>query len=376
MKTALVIGGTGATGPYIIDGLLQRDYEVTVLHRGVHEAELPPQVKHIHADPHWLEKLQEALAGKKFDLVIADYGRLKRIAEVAKGLTSRLISVGGAMAIYKGWMRISEPHPWSSMEESPVPIKEDDPLATAPGVDRFAERARAAEQAVMEGHRQGYYNATHFRYPIIYGPRHPGPAEWCIIRRIKEGRKRIIVPGGGMALVSRGYAENLAHGIMLAVDNPTASAGQIYNISDERILSNREWIRLVSRIMGHEFEFIEIPFNMLRADFNHAPVQALIPYHRVMDITKIKEQLGYREIVPPERGMELTVKWLLQNPLEKGGEVEQSLGDPFDYAIEDKLIDIYLQAKEELTRRFWEAPEAKTMWRHPYPHPKSPDELK
>jgi nucleoside-diphosphate-sugar epimerase len=228
----------------------------------------------------------------------------------------------------------------------------------------------------MEGHRQGYYNATHFRYPIIYGPRHPGPAEWCIIRRIKEGRKRIIVPGGGMALVSRGYAENLAHGIMLAVDNPTASAGQIYNISDERILSNREWIRLVSRIMGHEFEFIEIPFNMLRADFNHAPVQALIPYHRVMDITKIKEQLGYREIVPPERGMELTVKWLLQNPLEKGGEVEQSLGDPFDYAIEDKLIDIYLQAKEELTRRFWEAPEAKTMWRHPYPHPKSPDELK
>jgi len=36
---ALVIGGTGATGPFIIDGLLKRGYEVTVLHRGVHEAE-------------------------------------------------------------------------------------------------------------------------------------------------------------------------------------------------------------------------------------------------------------------------------------------------------------------------------------------------
>jgi nucleoside-diphosphate-sugar epimerase len=367
---ALVIGGTGATGPYIIDGLLKRDYEVTVLHRGMHEADLPAEVKHIHADPHWTEKLQGALEGKKFDLVVADYGRLRRIAEVIKGLTSRLISVGGAMAIYKGWMRISEPNPWHNMEESPVPIKEDDPLATAPGVDHFAERARAAEQAVMEGHQHGYYNATHFRYPVVYGPRHPGPPEWCIIRRVKQGRKQLIVPGGGMALVSRGFAENMAHGIMLAVDNPTASAGQIYNISDERILTTREWIRLVAQLMNHEFEFIEIPFNMLRTDFNHAPIHALIPYHRVVDITKIREQLGYRDVVSVEEGMELAVGWYLENPLPLGGEVEKGLGDPFDYAMEDKLIQIYSTAKEELTQQFWQSPEAETMWRHPYAHPK------
>ncbi len=367
---ALMIGGTGATGPYIIDGLLKRDYEVTLLHRGMHEADLPAEVKHIHADPHWAEKLQEALEGKKFDLVVADYGRLRRIAEVIKGLTSRVISVGGALAIYKGWMRIAEPHPWRYMEESPVPIKEDDPLATAPGVDHFSERARAAEQAVMEGHQQGYYNATHFRYPIIYGPRHPGPAEWCIIRRIKEGRKQIIVPGGGMTLISRGFAENMAHGILLAVDNPTASEGQIYNITDERILTTREWIRIVAQVLNHEFEFVEIPFNMLRHDFTNTPTQALFPYHRVQDITKIKEQLGYRELVPVDKGMELSVKWLLENPLVRDGEIEKSLGDPFDYAVEDKLIQIFNTAKEQLTQQFWEAPEAEIAWRHPYAHPK------
>ena len=367
---ALMIGGTGATGPYIIDGLIKRDYEVTILHRGMHEADLPADIKHIHADPHWTEKLQEALEGKKFDLVVADYGRLRRIAEVIKGLTSRLISVGGALAIYKGWMRISEPHPWHYMEESPVPIKEDDPLATAPGVDHFSERARAAEQAVMEGHQQGYYNATHFRYPIIYGPRHPGPAEWCIIRRIKEGRKQIIVPGGGMALISRGFAENMAHAILLAVDNPTASEGQIYNITDERVLTTREWIRLVAQVLNHEFEFVEIPFNMLRHDFNNTPTQALFPYHRVQDITKIKEQLGYREVVPVDKGMELSVRWLLENPLVRDGEIEKSLGDPFDYAVEDKLIQIYSTAKEQLTQQFWEAPQSEIAWRHPYAHPK------
>jgi nucleoside-diphosphate-sugar epimerase len=307
---------------------------------------------------------------------VADYGRLRRIAEVIKGLTSRLISVGGAMPIDKGWMRISEPNPWHNMEESPVPIKEDDPLATAPGVDHFAERARAAEQAVMEGHQQGYYNATHFRYTVVYGPRHPGPPEWCVIRRVKEGRKQLIVPGGGMALVSRGFAENMAHGILLAVDNPTASAGQIYNISDERILTTREWIRLVAQLMNHEFEFIEIPFNMLRTDFNHAPIHALIPYHRVVDIAKIRDQLGYRDVVSVEKGMEIAVNWYLENPLPLGGEVEKTIGDPFDYAVEDKLIQIYSTAKEQLTQQFWQAPEAETMWRHPYAHPKERDDMK
>ena len=33
MTTALVVGGTGPTGPYIVNGLLKRGYEVTVLHR-------------------------------------------------------------------------------------------------------------------------------------------------------------------------------------------------------------------------------------------------------------------------------------------------------------------------------------------------------
>ncbi len=36
-QTALVVGGTGPTGPYIVEGLLQRGYQVAILHRGEHE---------------------------------------------------------------------------------------------------------------------------------------------------------------------------------------------------------------------------------------------------------------------------------------------------------------------------------------------------
>jgi len=37
-----------------------------------------------------------------------------------------------------------------------------------------------------------------------------------------------------------------------------------------------------------------------------------------MDIAKIKEQLGYRDVVSTERALELTVDWYTRHPLPYG----------------------------------------------------------
>ena len=85
---ALVVGGTGPTGPFLVNGLLHRGYAVTMLHRGTHEIpEIPPAVEHLHADPHFRETLDAALAGRSFDLVIATYGRIRFVAEALVGKT-------------------------------------------------------------------------------------------------------------------------------------------------------------------------------------------------------------------------------------------------------------------------------------------------
>ena len=373
---ALVVGGMGVTGTVIVAELLKRDYEVTILHRGVHESDLPSQVEHIHADPHWRENVQEALEGRKFDLAIAVYGRLRYVAEALIGRTPRLISVGGALPVYKGWMRITDANPWDTLEESPVPIDEEHPLSRAPGVDQFSNQVRDSEDVVMQAHRDGHYNATHFRYPIVYGPLHLAPPEWTVLRRILDGRRRVMVPGEGMILMSRGYAENVVHGLMLALDDPTASAGQTYNICDDQLLYNREWLRLICEIMGHEFEFVDIPFSLLPAGFRAAPAQLLYRYHRVMDISKVKQQLGYKDKISLETALERTVKWYVDHPPARGGEEERNLGDPYDYAYEDRLIDIY-QAHGDATRREFEAlPVVKVTWRHPYPHPQKRGDLR
>lgn len=81
---ALVIGGTGPTGPMVVEGLIRRGYQITILHSGKHEVEFSSPVEHIHGSAHFPKALKAALGARAFDLVIAMYGRLRHIAEIVR----------------------------------------------------------------------------------------------------------------------------------------------------------------------------------------------------------------------------------------------------------------------------------------------------
>lgn len=356
---ALVFGGTGPTGPYIVNGLLKRGYQVTIFHRGTHEVDLPPEIEHIHGDPHFVETLEEALGGRTFDVALVMYGRLRFVAQVMRERTPRFISVGGG-GVYRKWINPT------SEDLTLIPTPEDAPLQVHPEMNKFTYRMVEAEWAVMEGHSMGRYNATHFRYPLVYGPRQLSPREWCIVRRILDGRQRLILPDGGLGLHSRGYAENMAHAVLLAVDKPEASAGQIYNVRDEGVLTVKDWVRVIAKMMGHRFELVEMPYALARP----ARVYSGRSEHQVMDISKLKAELGYQDVVPIEKAVEISARYYIDHRPEPGGETEQQLRDPFDYATEDQLIDEYY----ELAQKVRELAPPALGFRHPYAHPKRPGE--
>ena len=178
-------------------------------------------------------------------------------------------------------------------------MPEDAPLLTDPNLDRNYGSVALSEQAVMQADREGHYSATLFRYPWIYGPRQIAPLEWSIVKRILDGRKQIILPEAGLTLMTRCDVENAAQSIMLAV-NQSRSGGQIYNISDERVLTFREWVFLIGRIMGTDLELINMPWDSGKS-VAIAYMDGL--HHRVLDITKIKSELGYRDLVPVQEGI-------------------------------------------------------------------------
>ena len=188
---ALVIGGTGPTGPIIVTGLRNRGYEVTILHRGAHEVPQIGDVEHLHVDPHFADEITPALAGRHFDLVIATYGRLRLLIEPVASVSDRLITVGGTVYSFHDSVPANE--------ESRRRI--ENPLA---------EKIVHTEQVLLKAHLDGLFSLTHFRYPGLYGPRQIAPREWSIIRRILDGNRFIPVADGGLTLQSRAYVENAA----------------------------------------------------------------------------------------------------------------------------------------------------------------------
>jgi len=359
MKTALVIGGTGPSAPFLVNGLRDRGYEVAIFHRGTHEIpEIPDGIEHIHADPHFRETLEAALPGRNFDVVIATYGRIRVIAETLAGRAGQFIAIGGVPA-YRGYFQPAVNFPVGL----PTPTPEDAPKVQSEEEHRFSYLIASTEDAVLAAHPTGAV----YRYPYVYGPYQLLPREWCVIRRVLDKRPFIILSEGGLGLMTHGYAGNLAHAVLLAVDKPEAAAGQVYNCGDECQFSVRQIVEIIAGEMGHKFEIISLPAEVAY------PARGVSletsPNHKLMDLHKIKQQLGYRDPLPPAEAIRRTARWYIEHQPERGGDIEQRLQDHFDYATEDQLAAIY---REAMTRaRAFHREVIPTP--HPYPHPKEPN---
>ncbi len=327
---ALVIGGTGPSGPYIVNGLIKRGMQVTILHGGQHEVEFIQPVEHIHTDPHFAETLAPALAGRTFDIVLATYGRMRIIAELLKGKTKRFIGAGGSR-VYA----LRDDPRWGPLGQ-PMQLPEDSPRCEDPAGPKFNHLMWVTEEAVMQAHREGHYNATYFRYPLLYGPHAPGNSDWSIVRRILDGRKQMVVAANGL-MKRRGYAKNVAHALLLAVDQPEASSGQFYNIRDEQQYTQRQYVDFIARHLQHEWAVVEAPPALAQRVYKGGTA-SLRDGVVEFDISKIKTQLGYRDVVTPSEALAAAVDWLVANRPQPGGEIERQLGDPFAYAAEDALI--------------------------------------
>jgi dTDP-D-glucose 4,6-dehydratase len=170
---------------------------------------------------------------------------------------------------------------------------------------------------------------------------------------------------GGMTIYSHIYSENAAHALLLAVDRPDVAAGKAYNCADDQQVDQRQLIELGARALGVEMELISIP-QVEKAQ--RALIQP-VPYHFLGDVSAIRADLGYRDIVPAPEAIARTVLWYRDNPLEYGGEYEQRRKDVFDYEAEDKLLALYREyvaAVEAVEFRDLHANYAF----HPYAHPK------
>ncbi|GAA1857302.1 NAD(P)H-binding protein [Pseudonocardia ailaonensis] len=360
MRTALVVGGTGPTGPIVVEGLLERGYDVTILHGGQHENPDVPEVPHIHADPHFAETLAPAaVEGRTFDLVAAQYGRLRVLVDVFRGRTAQLIAIGASTGMAAGpadprWNRLGRP---ALLTEDRVIPAADEVSST-----KFALRMAQAQDHLFAAHADGAFSATYLGYPVLYGPHQPGPQDWSIVRRALDGRRRLVIADGGLKLETRGYTRNVARSVLLAADSPDVAAGKSYIVCDPHTYTMTQRIALVAAVCGVEFELVDLPWEHAR------PAHPLWRYeqgHRLSDSGLIRRELGYTDELPVDEALAASVEWMLAHPFERGGPEENQLGDPFDYEGEDRVMAAASRPPEP-----YELPG----YAHQYRHPKKPGE--
>lgn len=362
-RTALLVGGAGGTGTLIAHGLRDRGFEVTILHRGVHE---PPEIAdfpHIHADPHFAETTGAAIEGRTFDLVILTYGRVAALAPVFAGRCARLIAVGG-IPIYAGYLDPQSCHP----PGMPLMISEDGPLAhgeTMPeGAARnFAAKMIAAEQAIMDQHAAGAYAATIFRYPAVYGPLAISSSELSIIRRVHDGRKAILLPFGGLGTITRCSTFSCAGYLLGSIDCPEAE-GRIFNCADRDQYTLGQWVRLMLDMLGSDARIVGLPEHLNWAAAHMVPLGGTTSPHAMVDASAIRTLVDDSAFPSARDALRRTIEWRLA---QETTEESRAWEDPFDHVLEDELIARLDRFEASLAPMRRSAPVV-----HPYPHPRKP----
>jgi len=343
----LVIGGSRFIGWHTVQHLLDRGHQVTVFHRGKSPADWPGHaVDEILGDFNELADHRARFVEARPDVVyhnmVIREVDAKLLCEVFDGIAERSVVVS-SMDVYRVFGRIlgtepGEPLPGPITEDSPLreklypyrgkePRAMDDPRRVMDDYDKIpAERVVLASRSLP---------GCVVRLPMVYGPRDWQHRMFPYLRQMLDGRPCIALDEGALNWrCARGYVENIAHGIVLAIENP-ASVARIYNIC-EPVGSERQWIERIAAAQGWAGEIISVPREHWAA---HLECQAHTSHHLDVVSERIRAELGYFEQVDPHSAAVRTVEWERDNEPDK---YDESL---FDYGAIDRMLETLRSAK-------------------------------
>jgi nucleoside-diphosphate-sugar epimerase len=324
----LVIGGTRFIGPRVVAQLVEQGHEVAVFHRGQTAAALPVGVRSILGDRHRLAdfaaQFHRFAPEVVLDMIAFTELDARSLAATFRGMAQRAVVLSSG-DVYRAYGI------FTGLEQGPLeptPLREDAPLRQTLYVHR-------AETTGPDDHMYNYEKilvertlladdnlpTTVLRLPMVYGPGDYQHRLSPYLRRIADGRK-VIVLNEGMARwrCLRGYVDNLAAAIVLAVTNPKA-AGRVYNVAEPIAHTEAEWVARIAAAAGWDGRVVTAPRGRLPLPFNTG--QDL-----VTDSSRIRTELGYTEVVASDVSLQQTIAWERQNLPDQ----------PMDHAAEDAVI--------------------------------------
>lgn len=300
----LVTGGAGFIGTHLVDALVSRGYEVTVLDKktAAERAFVHPDAGIIQADitrPDTMS-LVKALAPDIIVHLAANANVAKSVAdpvmdaEVNYLATARLLETAKDMNV-KSFVFASTGGALSS-EETTLPTPEHQPAAP---LSPYAKHKLASEAIGDFYHKNDGLPFLALRFSNVYGPRQSATMGEANVIATFASRmandEATSVNGSGNQTRDYVYIDDVVDAILRSLERTHADTP--INIGSGIETSVNEIHEALRRITGS----VILP--------THKPAPKGEPMRSCLDITKAERMLGWKPTIPLEEGLKRTAAW-------------------------------------------------------------------
>lgn len=320
MRT-LVIGGMQFMGRRIVEKLLEREHDVTVLHRrATHE--LGPRVGNLQADRADLPAVARLIGQGRFEAVF-DLAYDWQHGTPASQVEAAARSCGPGLRRYVFMSSVAAYPPGADHREA-------DPLAPDDFPNPYVQHKASAERALFHMHAESGFPVVTFRPPFVHGPGQPFYREAFFWDRLLDGRP-VILPDGGDGPMPWAFVDDVAEACVRATEVPEA-AGQAFNVGHVERTTQRTFVEALARAAGVAPRFVSVPRSRIHAAGGQL-MGASLYFGEYLDlpplsavIEKAPRVLGVTP-TPLEEALGQSYAWYQSQPRRV-----------VDYAFEDRLL--------------------------------------
>ena len=342
MTRVLVIGGTVFIGPAVVRQLAQSGHEVAVFHRGENEVDLPESVRHIHGDRARIADSRAEIAAFAPEVVVDMRAMTEAdatsAADAVRGIAKRYVVIS-SMDVYRAYGRLhgSEPGPALTPpfnEDSPLreklfvyrghwPLKTPPPAWNNDYEKILVERVALSNDALI---------GSVVRFPMVHGERDGQRRFYRLWKRMADRRLAILISNKEAAFrSSRTHVDNAAHAVALVATDERA-AGRVYNVGEANALAWSDWATLIAKHLSWGGQLVMRPSDELPPHLRDSRPDVW-DHHLVTDTSRIRRELGYREVVSREEGLHRALAWYSDVPAP-----DPKAAGNLDYEAEDAAL--------------------------------------
>jgi UDP-glucuronate 4-epimerase len=177
--------------------------------------------------------------------------------------------------------------------DTPVPFSEEAPALRQ--LAPYPASKRAMEMFAHPFHHLWGVPVTVLRFFNVYGPHgRPDMMPWQWTRRILRDEPLTLYDGGRLKR-DWTYVDDIVSGFIAALDRPLGF--EILNLGGGRPVENREFVKILERLLGREARIEDIPAPASEPPITYA------------DVSKAARLLGYAPQVGVEEGLARFVEW-------------------------------------------------------------------